>query len=559
MSASGPPSDDLPSLHGRTELQSFAWGKSPNVAGEMVGRDHELARVRALLEATREGATTALVVEGEPGIGKTTLLDAAERMATGFRCLWMRGLEFESVLAHGGLLQMLGPVRDRLGEIPGAQATALSLALGWGPTAAPSERFLVAAAVLSMLAAESERAPVLVLVDDLQWVDRESAAALGFAARRLREDPVCFVWAARSGSIRPEFMQGVPVLTLAGLSRAEAAALVPGRVADGVVERLVHDTGGNPLGILEIAGRLSDAQRVGAAPLPNALPVGDRLEAVYEQQLTGLSPPAWRAVLLSALNRSGTSATVSSALDREGVDVAAALDEAQDQGVLVRQGAEIGFRHPLLRTSVLACATSAEQRSAHRALADVLASDPLSLAGVWHRAEAAAGPDEQLAQDLARAADQSRARQGYAAASAAMERAAMLVGDAVLIADWLATAAADAMLAGDADRTRWLVARVLDGPSLSQAHGRALFTLGLLEEYTGSVPYAVQLLASAAEELDGEHRTRALTELALARFRLNDVAGIGECAARIQQTADHNDPEQRMLSDFTRGLASVAI
>ena len=166
----------------------------------------------------------------------------------------------------------------------------------------------MAAAVLSLLAAESERAPVLVLVDDLQWVDRESAAALAFAARRLREDPVCFVWAARSGSIPPEFVQGMPVLTLAGLSRADARALVPDRVADRVVERLVEDTGGNPLGILEIAGRLTDAQRVGAAPLPDALPVGDRLGVVYEQQLTGLSAPARRAVLLSALNRSATSA-----------------------------------------------------------------------------------------------------------------------------------------------------------------------------------------------------------------------------------------------------------
>jgi hypothetical protein len=180
------------------------------------------------------------------------------------------------------------PVRDQLTEIPGAQAAALSLALGWGPAAAPSERFLVAAAVLSMLAAESEGAPVLVLVDDLQWVDRESAAALGFAARRLREDRVCFVWAARSGSISPEFVQGMPVLTLGGLSPADALALMPDRVADGVVERLVDDTGGNPLGILEIARRLTDAQRVGAAPLPNALPVGDRLGAC-----TSNSSPAY--------------------------------------------------------------------------------------------------------------------------------------------------------------------------------------------------------------------------------------------------------------------------
>ena len=239
------------------------------------------------------------------------------------------------------------------------------------------------------------------------------------------------------------------------------------------------------------------------------------------------------------------------------MDVAAALDEAQDHGVLVRHGAEIGFRHPLLRTAVLALATSAQQRSAHRALADVLAADPHSLAGTWHRAEAAAGPDQQLAQDLVRAADQSRTRQGYAAASAAMERAALLADDAALAADWMATAAADAFLAGDADRTRSLVARVLDGSSPPRAHGRALFTLGMLEEYAGSVPYAVELLASAAERLDGAHRTRALAELALARFRLNDVAGVGECAARIDEAADRNDPEQRMLSDFTRGVAAT--
>jgi hypothetical protein len=248
---------------------------------------------------------------------------------------------------------------------------------------------------------------------------------------------------------------------------------------------------------------------------------------------------------------------VAAALVQEGVDAAAALDEAQDHGVLVRHGAEIGFRHPLLRTAVLSLATSAQQRSAHRALADVLAADPDSLAGIWHRAEAAAGPDKQLAQDLVRAADQSRTRQGYAAASAAMERAALLADDAALAGDWMATAAADALLAEDAGRTRSLGARVLDGSSPPRAHGRALFTLGTLEESAGSVPYAVKLLASAAERLDGEHRTRALAERALAHFQPNDMAGVGECASRIKEAADRNDPEQRMLSDFTRGIAAA--
>ena len=342
--------------------------------------------------------------------------------------------------------------------------------------------------MLSLLAAESERAPVLVLVDDLQWVDRESAAALGFAARRLREDPVCFVWAARSGSIPPEFVQGMPVLTLAGLSRADARTLVPDRVADGVVERLVDDTGGNPLGIWRSPA---------ASPMPSewvprrcrkALPVGDRLGVVYAAAThrlvrTGLARrTAVRAQPLGYLRHGGCGAGPgrSGRCGRAG--------RGAGPGRLVRHGAEIGFRHPLLRTAVLAMATSAQQRSAHRALAEVLAADPHSLAGTWHRAEAAAGPDQQLAQDLVRAAEQSRTRQGYAAASAAMERAALLVGDAALTADWMATAAADAFLAGDADRTRSLVARVLDGSSPPRAQGRALFTLGMLEEYAGSVP-----------------------------------------------------------------------
>jgi hypothetical protein len=263
---------------------------------------------------------------------------------------------------------MLGPVRDRLGEIPGAQATALSLALAWGPAAAPSERFLVAAAVLSMFAAESERAPVLALVDDLQCVDRESAAALGLAARRLREDPVCFVWAARSGLIPPEFMQGVPVLTLTGLSRAEAAALVPGRIANGVVERLVHDTGSNPLG----SWRSPAASVMPSAWVPRRCPTRCPLATVWKlcASNSSLACPAGLAGRTAVRTQPlEYPATVSSALAREGVDLGAALDEAQDQGVLVRQGGEIGFRHPLLRTSVLACATSAEQRSAHRALA----------------------------------------------------------------------------------------------------------------------------------------------------------------------------------------------
>ncbi|HEY5981708.1 MAG TPA: AAA family ATPase [Microlunatus sp.] len=526
------------------------------MAGDLRGRDTELGRLDSVIESARGGTTSSVVFEGEPGIGKSTLLSAAAHRAAGFRCLWARGVESESVLAHAGLLQALGPLRATLGEIPGAQADALSVALGWQQPAAPADRFLVGGAVLSLLAAEAARAPVLLLVDDLQWVDRESASALTFAARRLRDDPVCFVWAGRSGQIPPELVADPPTVLLSSLSAADARVVFRGRIAERVADRLVDDTGGNPLAMLEISQRLTEAQRIGAAPLPApATVVGDGLLSLYGEQLGALSAPARRAVLLTALNRSGSSAAVGAALAHEGLDVAAALDEAHDAAVLIHRDAEMDFRHPLLRTAAVGRASSGEQRSAHLSLAAVLATD--SVAATWHRADATVGPDPALALDLVRAAGFTRDRQGYAAASIAMERATRLVKDQVRIADWLATAATDAFAAGDTGRTRTLASRVLDAPSDDGAHGRALFTLGLLEEYTGSVPASVELLASAVERLGGEHRTEALAELALARFRLNDVAGVAACATAIATTADRHDPRQRMLADFTRGFAAV--
>ncbi|HKE71304.1 MAG TPA: ATP-binding protein, partial [Nocardioidaceae bacterium] len=558
MSASGPPSESTPTESGSGE-RPLACGKSLNHSAGIVGVDDELDRVRRLLDAARDGSTQSLLVEGEPGIGKTTLLEAAQRMATGFRCLWVRGIESEAVLGHAGLLQLLAPIRDRLDEIPGAQADALSSALGWGAAPAPADRFLVGAATLSMLAVQFEHEPVLVLVDDLQWVDRESAAALGFAARRLSEDPVGFVWAARTGSVASDIAQGMPSLTLHGLSGTAARALVGDGLTAGVVGQLVDATSGNPLGMLEVIRRLSDAQRVGAASLPDPLPVGDRLGLVYEQLLLGLSEPARMATLLYALNRSGSAATVAAALAEQRADPAVALDEALDRDVLTRDGSAIGFRHPLLRAAALSLATPTQQRAAHRALAEALAGDPDSPARVWHRAEAVTPPDDELAADLVRVADRSRTRQGHAAASAALERAALLTGDASVRADRLAAAAVDAFLAGDVQRTRTLSGQVLDGSSVGPAHGQALFTLGTLEQYAGSVPRAADLLGEAVELLAGEDLVRALTELAQVRFRLNDVAGIVECATRIGPVASPDDPKQRMLSSFTRGLAATLI
>jgi DNA-binding NarL/FixJ family response regulator len=532
----------------------LASGKSPKGAGGLVGRDEELGRVRALLEAARGGVTGALVVEGEAGIGKTTLLDAAEELAGGFACLWARGVESEAALGHAALLELLTPVRARLADLPAAQAEALAAALGWGPAGAPGDRYLVAAATLSLLAAVAERAPVLVLVDDLHWVDRESAAALLFAARRLRRDAVAFLFGVRSGSRPPAPLEGLGVLALAGLAPAQAAGLLPGRLAEGVGARLVDRTRGNPLALLEVAGQLTPAQRLGAAPLPDPLPVGDRLELVYEPLLAGLSAPAWRAVLLCAAGPEGATAAPVTALRQDGVDAGAALDEAEEHGVLVRDRGGLRFRHPLLRAAAWRLATPVQRRAAHRALAGALPGEAARTARTWHLAEAAGGPDDALAGELVAVAEEDRTRRGFAAASAALERAALLTTDPGPAAERLAAAVGDAFLAGDVERTRTLAARVLDGPAGRPARAQVLFTLGVLEQYAGSVPKAAELLAAAAELADDAQRVWALAELGNTRFRLNDLAGVGEVADRLAEAADPGDPGQRALAEFARGV-----
>ena len=555
MSASGPPPDSASWAHGRTRGPGLASGESPKAAGGLVGRGEELGRVRALLEAARGGLTGALVVQGEAGIGKTTLLAAAEELADGFTCLWARGVESEAALGHAALLELLTPVRDRLADLPAAQAEALAAALGWGPAGAPGDRYLVAAATLSLLAAAAERAPVLVLVDDLHWVDRESAAALLFAARRLHRDAVAFLFAVRTGSASAVPLEGLSVLPLAGLAPAEAAGLLPARLADPVAARLVEGTRGNPLALSEVAARLTPAQLVGAAPLPDPLPVGARLELVYEPVLAGLSAPAWRAVLLCAAGPEGAAAGLVGALDQDGLDAGAALDEAEERGILVRDGGGVAFRHPLLRSAAWRLATPAQRRAAHLALAGALPGEAARTARNWHLAEAAAGPDDILAGELVAVAEEDRTRRGFAAAAAALERAALLTTDPGLAAERLAAAVGDAFLAGDVERTRTLAARVLEGPAGRDARAQVLYTLGVLEQYAGSVPRAAELLAAAAELADGPQRVWALAELGNTRFRLNDLAGVGEIADRLAEAADPGDPGQRALAAFARGVA----
>jgi DNA-binding CsgD family transcriptional regulator len=540
----------------RSDDRPFASGES---LIPLVGREAELARIAACVAAARDGSGAVLVIEGTPGVGKTALLDAAANSATDVRCLWAHGVESEIVLGHAGLLEVLTPLRDRLDDIPPGQAGALAAALGWAPAGTPPDRFLVGAATLSLLGAAAADGPVVVLVDDVQWLDPESAAALVFAAARLGRDAVCFLVAVREGTPLPSPLRNAPVLRLAGLAPAAAGTLVAGSVSDDVVERLVQATGGVPLALLDVLPQLSAAQRVGAAPLPDPLPVGSRLVDGYVAVLDELSAASWQAVLLAAVGTSSDEGRILAALTEVGEEPAAAVDEAEARGVLMRDGADVRFRHPLLRTAALRRSTSVERRAAHRALARALPGQHARPERTWHLALAAEGLDESLAADLAGVAEGNRGRWGPATASAALERAAALTAAPERAAQWLAAATDEAVIAGDVTRARRLADRVLAGPAVPSARSRVLFGTGVLEQYAGSVPRAAELLDAAAADADGAQLVHVLAELVLTHFRLGNMPDVVGCATRLGEVADRDDPGQRLLADFTGGVARLIL
>ncbi|SHG26604.1 LuxR family transcriptional regulator [Geodermatophilus nigrescens] len=519
-----------------------------------MGRAAEVGRLDRLLDGARSGRAGLLVVEGGPGVGKTALLRSATARATGFGRVSARGIESDAALPHAVLGELLTPLRPLLGEVPAGQAAALAAALGWGPAGVPGDRHLVAAGTLSLLAAAAAEAPLLVTVDDLQWADPQSAGAVLFAARRMHADRVAVVVTRRPG---PEPVAGDDVLRLTDLDPAAVPDLLAGTVAGPVARRLAARLGGNPLALREVAAALSPAQRSGAEPLPAELPAGPGLSGAFGPELAALPAGARQAVLLVAASQDGRAATVAAALARAGLDADAALDEAERRGVLVRSGGVLDLRHPLLRGLAWGRASPAERRRAHRLLAEAT-PDGDEVARTWHRALATTGPDEALAGELAAVAGRARERRGFAASSAALERAAALTGDAARAAALLAGAVRDAALGGDAARARSLGDAVLRGPAVPAVRGEVLAVLGRVEQDTGSVPAARDLLEAAAGLAEGRTAIWALTDLAVVGHRLGDVAGIRAAARRAVAVADDADPLQRALAAWVAGLAAVS-
>ena len=414
----------------------------------LYGRGEQLAAIDRLLEGMRSGRAGSLVLRGEAGIGKTALLDAAAENAAGARVLRVTGVESEAELPFAGLHALLRPVLDEVGALPERQAVALRGALGMAE-AAVTDRFLVGLGVLSLIAELAEGRPVLCLVDDAQWVDRATADALVFAARRLHAERAAVLAAARDeppGGGLP----GLPELRVGGLDRASAGRLLAGEgLALAVRDQLIADAAGNPLALIELSRGLSAGQRAGSVtplPLPSASPAG-RVQGAFLARVTALPEAGRRAVLVAALGGMADLAEVSRAIAGAGgslTDLAA----AERAGLVRVTPAGVVFSHPLARAAVLAGSDVAERATAHRALAGVLDGDRRA----WHLAALADGPDEQVAAELDAAARNAGARGSAAAMSAAYERAAGLSADPAAKGRRLILAADAALAAGQLPR-----------------------------------------------------------------------------------------------------------
>jgi DNA-binding CsgD family transcriptional regulator len=466
----------------------------------LVGRDRECAAIDELLESALAGESGSLVVRGEPGIGKSALLDYAAERADRMDVLRTAGIEAEADLAFAGLYGLLRPILGGLSELPEIQANALAGALGLGPSTG-SERFLASAAVLGLLAEAAEKRPVLCLVEDAHWLDTPSADALVFAARRLRAERVAIIFAVREGEGHTFAGRDLSEVLLTGLEDEDALMLLSDRsseIVSSVRERLLVEAAGNPLALLELPAGLSAEQRAGIEGLPDSIPLTARVQAAFAARVEGLPAPTQTMLLIAAADDTGEVATVVSAAAELGV-AAKALDPAEASGVVRTAGATVAFHHPLVRAAVLGSATLAQRQRTHAALAAVLTGEEHADRRVWHHALATLTADENVAAALEAAARRAKLRGGHASAATAFERAAELSDGRPLRTRRLGEAASAAWAAGQVERARDLVARSLpnaEGPQRVQL----LYLSGLIEAISGWVPDALAPLLQAIDE-----------------------------------------------------------
>ena len=471
------------------------------------GREAELALLRDLVSEARAGSSASVLLEGEPGIGKTALLDMVRGSADGMRVLSATGVEAEADLPFATTHQLLRPVFELSTSIPEPQADALRGALGLAdPTA--HDRFLVAAAVLSILGEAARERGLLCLVDDAQWIDDASADALVFAARRMSGERVVMVTAARPGPSTDRWAPLRRRIALTGLTASEAVALVGAHASatpsDSVGSRLVEATQGNPLALVELAGLLTAEQLAGSTPLPDPLPLTSGLEHAFLEQVRRLPSDVQILLLVTALDSTGRLGTVLAAARLLDVDEAA-LHEAESSSLLDVEGAEVRLRHPLVRSTIVAGSSSTQRRRVHLMLSEVLAPDDPDRS-TWHRAAATLGPEETIAAQLEDAAERALSRSAQSAAAAAYQRAADLTPSpadrgrrllAAALASWLG-ARPDRAIAAIAE-ARTLLQDPVQQAELARLHGIIEWQRGVCTNASSILLEGAQFAASAGE------------------------------------------------------------
>ncbi|KAB8185761.1 AAA family ATPase [Nonomuraea phyllanthi] len=510
------------------------------------GRAEEVRAVEALLAEARSGAGGVLVIRGEPGMGKSALLDHAARAAAGAGVLRGAGVETEVELPFAALHLLLRPALDRLDALPAPQAAALRGVFGLAPVAG-TDRFLVGLAALTLLSELAEERPLLVLVDDAQWLDRASAEALAFASRRLRSEGVTLLIAARDD--RDAFpATGLPELRLGGLPRDDAERLLSDGLPAHLREQVLKEADGNPLALIE----LSRAACEGEWELGGTLPLTHRLQEAFTGQIHRLPEPARRLLAVAAAEDTGALGTVLAAAGALGIP-ADALEPAERAGLVTVTGGVVRFRHPLLRSAAYQGALSSQRRAIHRALAGSVSADRRA----WHLALAATGPDEHIAGALERSAEQAGARLGYAAMATAYERAAYLSTDQGRMARRLAAAAGAAGEAGQSGRAADLSERAaqLTGDPVTLARLAEITSTAELDQ--GSPRRAASVLIDGAAPIAGTDPRSAARMLAAASRNAwvgGDTALIAEASRLLDRLGL---PPEDGLAALTRGLAHI--
>jgi DNA-binding CsgD family transcriptional regulator len=507
--------------------QSGLQGRIP----ALINRRGERGVLDRLIDAVRAGESRVLLVRGDPGIGKTALLNYLAERASECQVVRVAGVQSEMELAFAGLHLLCAPMLDRLERLPVPQREALRTAFGLsaGP---PPDRFLVGLAVLSLLAEVAGKRPLICLVDDEQWLDHASAQALGFAARRLAADPVGLVFAARVPGTE---LAGLPELEVRGLGELDARALLESVLAGPLDARvrdlIVAETRGNPLALLELPRGLTSAELAGGFGLPGVVPLAGRIEDSYGRQLEALPDQTRLLLVVAAADPSGDPSLVWQAAGQLGIPVQAAAP-AVGAG-LVEFGSRVRFWHPLMRSAAYRSASFEERQEVHRTLAEIIdpQADPDRRA--WHRAQAAAGPDEEVAAELERSADRAQARGGLAAAAAFLDRSVTLTVDPVRRADRTLTAVQVSMQAGAFGKALELLGAAEGGPLDEFAGARADLLRGQLTFASGLGSDAPPLLFKAAkrlEPLDLDLARETYLDAWIAAMFAGHLAGAGDLA-----------------------------